>query len=250
MSIRLYIKVKFTRGQHCSLYRYRLISESEVLYPSCWTLLNVHLQFIRVMRLNTDECLLNHRSSNEGRLTFLKMSESVWDHRRKWQRWLLGQITAGLTEQPQLPVNTPAALIVHNPKPFHGIFNSTQRSGLKTLCSVTHALMGSKWSSKQLMVGLWVMNVHICSYLMKCERLHQCWGSMRAMSRLKSSPQTSTSHCSQDSLQSFFGWGVVGSVLKPSSAENTQIVELFFYFTHAYVFFKNSHDVSSYDFLH
>lgn len=60
------------------------------------------------------------------------------------------------------------------------------------------------------------------SYLIKCVRLHQFCGSMWPMSRLKSSPQTSTSHCRRDSLQGFLGWGGVGSMLKLSAAEGTR----------------------------
>lgn len=54
---------------------------------------------------------------------------------------------------------------------------------------------------------------------MKYVRLHQCCGSMRPMSCLNSSPQASSSHCRCDSLQSFLGQGVVGSM---SAAEKTQ----------------------------
>lgn len=64
-----------------------------------------------------------------------------------------------------------------------------------------------------------MINHHIWPYLRKCVRLHQYCGSMWAMSHLKFSPQTSTSHCRRDSLQSF---GVVGSMLKVSAAERTQ----------------------------
>lgn len=67
-----------------------------------------------------------------------------------------------------------------------------------------------------------MINHHIWSYLRKCVRLHQYCGSMRVISPLKFSPQASTSHCRRDSLQSFLGHGVVGSMLKVSAAERTQ----------------------------
>lgn len=59
---------------------------------------------------------------------------------------------------------------------------------------------------------------------MKDVRLHQYCESMCSMFRLNSSPHTSTSHCSRDSLQSFRVQAVVGSTLNVSAAEGTRRV--------------------------
>lgn len=60
------------------------------------------------------------------------------------------------------------------------------------------------------------------AYPIKDVRLHQYCGSMCSMLRLNSSPHTSTSHCSCDSLQSFRVHAAVGSTLNVSAAEGTQ----------------------------
>lgn len=75
------------------------------------------------------------------------------------------------------------------------------------------------WSVPWLIFSLTEFNcLEILSYLMMCVRLHQYCESMWAMSRLKFSPQTSTSHCRRDSLQILLCEGKVGSRLMLSVA--------------------------------
>lgn len=82
----------------------------------------------------------------------------------------------------------------------------------------------------------------VVSYLMMCVRLHQYRESMWAMSRVKFSPQTFTSHCRRDSLQILLCEGKVGSKLKLSVAVRKKTTKYFYMSSAVFCFKKQNKD--------